>query len=427
MRLSTKVALALSLVVAVVGGVATTFAAQREAAEVRAQFRSTNIQALELLGLALAPSVADGHHHRAQAVLDNVANFPQRYPDVKNLEVIDLRGRVVADMDPRRFGETAAALPEQGAEPIVVEAGVGELEVILPIKLAHPVGTLRAKLTEQRLEGEVSRQRRGAAMFVVLSMTVLGLSLYLLHRKILGAPLAKLASVASALGAGRMDARAATQGSDEIGQLGRAFNQMADHLEEYTSGLESAVSARTAELEKANLKLEELATKDGLTSLCNRRHFEASGARILAEGLRRGTPVALVTIDIDHFKSFNDRRGHAFGDEVLKHVAKVFGAEARAMDVLARIGGEEFAVLMPNTDAEEASGAAERMRKGLASAPVEPDGELVTASFGVASTTEAGADLGKLMKAADDALYAAKRGGRNRVSVAPPSLKDGLS
>ena len=419
MKLSTKVALVLSLAVALVGGVGAAVATQRQAGQLRAQFRETNLQALEILGLALAPSVADGKHHRAQAVLDNVANFPERYPDVRDLEVVDPSGRVVADMDPRRFGEMAAPVPTLGADPLVIEHGLGELEVIMPIRLAHTVGTLRARLSDARLEADVAHQERIAVLLVVAGMTVLGVALYLLHRRLLGAPLVKLASVAAELRGGRMNAHAPIDRDDEIGQLGRAFNEMAAHLEEYTSGLESAVSARTADLEAANHKLEELATKDALTGLCNRRHFEASGARILAEGLRRGTPVALVLSDIDHFKAFNDRRGHPYGDEVLRHFSSVIGAEARAMDVFARIGGEEFAVIMPNAGAEEARGAAERMRQRLEEAPVEGTGDVVTASFGVASTTDAGADLGKLLKAADDALYAAKRSGRNRVSLAP--------
>ena len=420
MRLSTKVALALSLVVALVGGLATALATERQASEQRAEFRETNLRALELLGLALAPAVADGRHHRVQAVLDNVANFPERYPDVRSLEVVDLQGRVIADMDPTRFGEHVE-LGALGAEATIVERGHGELDVVMPLRLAHPVGLLRAKLTGARLEVEVGRHKLDAALFVITSMAVLGIVLYFLHRRVLGAPIAELALVAVELRGGRMEARASVQRNDELGELGRAFNEMAAHLETYTSGLEDKVRARTVELEEANHKLEELATTDALTGLCNRGHFESCGARQLAEARRRGASVGVVLADIDKFKSYNDRLGHAFGDDVLRHVAKLFQSEVREGDLVARIGGEEFVVLMPNATTEEAANAAERMRARLERDPMQPVGEVVTASFGVTSTEDVDARLDVLLKAADDALYTSKREGRNRVSLAPPS------
>jgi diguanylate cyclase (GGDEF)-like protein len=420
MRLSTKVAIALSSVVAVVGGAATTLATLRQASEQRAEFRETNLRALELLGLALAPAVAEGRHHRVQAVLDNVANFPERYPDVKSMSVVDLRGRIIADMDPTRFGDEGGKL-DPSAEATVVEHGSGELEVVMPLRLAHPVGILRAQLDERRLQSAVDRERIRAGAFLVSLLVALGVVLHVLHRRVLGAPIAELASVASDLKSGRMGVRAPVRRDDELGQLGRAFNEMAQHLEAYTTSLEDKVRERTKELEAVNHRLEELATTDALTGLCNRGHFEECGARQLAEARRRSAPVALVLSDIDRFKSFNDRYGHAFGDEVLRHVAKIFRAEVREGDLVARIGGEELAVLMPDATTDEAARAAERIRARLEATALEENGERVTASFGVTSTEDAPPELDKLLKAADDALYASKRDGRNRVSLAPPS------
>jgi diguanylate cyclase (GGDEF)-like protein len=425
MRLSTKVALALSAVVASAGGVAITVAAEREATEQRAAFRETNLRALELLALALAPAVADGRHHRAQAVLDNVANFPDRYPDVRSLEVVDPSGRVVADLDPTRFGEMSPEGPAASFDPLVRDAS-GELEFVVPIRLAHPVGVLRARLTKESLESRVARQRRAAALFIALAMASLAVVLYLLHRRLLGAPISDLSRVADALRAGKMDARAKVRQDDEIGHLARAFNEMADHVERYTTGLEGAVSARTSELQEANARLEEMAMTDALTGLCNRRHFASCGAREIADAKRGDAPVALVVADIDRFKSFNDRRGHAFGDEVLRHVADVFRAQVREMDLVARIGGEEFVVLMPRATTEEAFGVAERMRKRLEASPVE-EGEPVTASFGVASTSDREVDLDQLLQAADAALYRSKNEGRNRVTIADAPTPDEVS
>jgi len=422
MRLSAKVAIALSVVVTAAATFSAVIATERQASEQRAQFRRTNLQALELLGLALAPSVAEGRHQRAQAVVDNVANFPDRYPDIRELQVVDLGGRVIADLDPRRFGEHAGVARASG-EAEIVDDGEGGLSIVVPLRLAHSVGTLRATLTEARLRGEIFSGKRDAALFVLGTMAGLGVLLYLLHRRMLGAPVAELARVAADIRAGNMSARAPHRADDELGQLGSVFNDMAAHLERYTQELESAVQARTAELESANVRLKELATTDGLTKLSNRRYFEECALRDLSEARRSGRPVALVLADVDRFKTYNDRFGHAFGDEVLRHVAVVLSREARAMDLVARVGGEEFAVLMPDTGAEAAATAAERLREAIGREAVGPEGERVTASFGVANTVDSGSELDALLRAADDALYASKRGGRNRVSIAPASSK----
>lgn len=421
MRLSAKVAIALSLVVAGAATISAIVATERQAAEQRTQFRETNVRALELLGLALAPAVAEGRHHRAQAVVDNVANYPERYPDVRDLQVLDLGGRVVADMDPRRFGEVVSDPEVQVAEAAIEDGGDGQLRVVIPLRLAHSVGTLRATLNEARLHGEIFVRKRDAVLFVLATMAVLGLALYALHRRMLGGPVAALAEAAAQIRAGKMSARAEARTNDELGELGAAFNDMAAHLERHTSELEAAVRARTKELETANERLQELATTDGLTALSNRRYFEECAVRDLSEAKRSGKAVALVLCDVDRFKSFNDRYGHAFGDEVLKHVAHVLRTEARAMDLVARVGGEEFAILMPDTATEAALVAAERLREAIAKDALGPSSERVTASFGVATTAEAGSALDALLRAADDALYAAKRDGRNRVSLAPPS------
>src|SRR5262245_56062070 len=139
MTVSTKVAAALAIAVALLGGAAATLAIQRHTASQRGELGAAHREALELFAVAIAPSLADGSHHQAQAVLDNVVNFPERYPDVRALEVIDVHGRVFADIDPRRYGEHATRI-EDGAltagAPAVVEVGRGELEVTVPVRLA---------------------------------------------------------------------------------------------------------------------------------------------------------------------------------------------------------------------------------------------------------------------------------------------------
>jgi len=171
---------------------------------------------------------------------------------------------------------------------------------------------------------------------------------------------------------------------------------------------------------RARDHLEWMANYDGLTGIHNRRFVMDQMERLVKMAQRYGQPFAVLMLDVDHFKRVNDRRGHVVGDEVLRMVCAVSRRCIRDVDILGRYGGEEFLVLLPNTDREEARMVAERIRHAVraARAPVPGDPLRVTVSLGVsvygAETTHAQA----LVAAADAALYRAKRGGRNRVCVA---------
>jgi diguanylate cyclase (GGDEF)-like protein/PAS domain S-box-containing protein len=171
------------------------------------------------------------------------------------------------------------------------------------------------------------------------------------------------------------------------------------------------------ELQKANRRLAQLATTDELTALWNRRWFIGTLEREVQRQRRHGTRLALVMLDLDHFKDVNDTHGHAFGDLVLTETARLLKAESRATDFVARYGGEEFVVLMPDTSLEEAVTAAERMRRRVAERPISAGERSVqlTLSAGVvaAEGTHTHAP-DALMRLADEALYDAKRSGRNR-------------
>ena len=165
--------------------------------------------------------------------------------------------------------------------------------------------------------------------------------------------------------------------------------------------------------------VEQQATVDGLTGLANRRHAEEMLARELARSARFGGPVGLILADIDDFKAVNDEYGHPIGDAVLREVAGALLGTVREIDLAARWGGEEFAVVLPGTDVVGAAHAAERIRDALAHRDMfAPDGARlrVTASFGVASSSP-GTTSEKLVKVADEALYRAKRAGKDRVDA----------
>ncbi len=173
------------------------------------------------------------------------------------------------------------------------------------------------------------------------------------------------------------------------------------------------------ELERAHADADRLSRVDPLTGVYNRRHFSE---RLLAELAGRHGSTAVLLFDLDHFKSVNDRFGHLTGDAVLRAAADRIDSVVRGSDCLARWGGEEFAVLAPGTDREGAILLAERARSALAEQPVEVDGAVIelTVSAGVAVLGPDSQSHDLLLDAADEALYEAKRAGRNCVRVFQP-------
>jgi diguanylate cyclase (GGDEF)-like protein len=169
--------------------------------------------------------------------------------------------------------------------------------------------------------------------------------------------------------------------------------------------------------------LDRKASTDALTGLPNRRSFEARQSAEASQFARYGRPFALLILDVDHFKRFNDTWGHEAGDRVLQHVAQLLRASLREVDLPARLGGEEFVALMPETSLAAALEAAERVRRTIESNSVVWKGRplSVTASFGVAASPDCTLDTERLLPLADAALYAAKAAGRNRVAPAPCS------
>jgi diguanylate cyclase (GGDEF)-like protein len=168
-------------------------------------------------------------------------------------------------------------------------------------------------------------------------------------------------------------------------------------------------------------RVRQLAYIDGLTGIFNRRFFELRITEEIERAKRFGSGLAVIMIDIDHFKRLNDEFGHLLGDEVLRQVSSIFSQHLRKIDVVCRYGGEEFVVVLSQTDAEHALTVAEKLRKVVENWQFPGVPRTVTISAGTATFPEHGSERDQLVKAADSGMYMAKQCGRNRVCVAPPA------
>jgi diguanylate cyclase (GGDEF)-like protein len=268
-------------------------------------------------------------------------------------------------------------------------------------------------------------------MLGLLAVTTLGI-LYALWRlrRLLNASMGRLlASLHGYALGGSMDPLQASRMPEElqplaggIGDLAARMNAAYGELREVLAQREHAIADRTRELSDAVSKLDRLSRTDALTGCLNYRGFQEQALRLWQSAADRGGPFAVLAIDIDHFKSYNDHYGHLHGDGALKRFAgAVRSALLHADDVLARQGGEEFAVLLPDATLQQARVAASRIRERLREADIvhagAPGGRM-TASIGIAAMAPGQPVLlGTLLTQADAALYRAKAGGRDRAEA----------
>jgi len=220
-----------------------------------------------------------------------------------------------------------------------------------------------------------------------------------------------------------------TAGGD-LGQMIETMLAATKTAQERNGQLEAQLNEATREVQELRTHLEEVrmeALTDGLTGLFNRKHFDAQLRRDARQAMETGDSLCLLICDIDHFKKFNDNYGHAVGDEVIKLVARTLKQNVKGRDTPSRFGGEEFAVILPQTGLSNAATLGEQIRRRLAGKELKTkDGSRsfgsVTVSLGVAQY-RLGEPLPALLERADQALYAAKHAGRNRLMT---ELPDGV-
>ena len=297
---------------------------------------------------------------------------------------------------------------------------------VVPILVAGAAGVAAMLWLEQ---ATVAGKALWAVVIVVAAAAVSGLLALTAARATLRA-LDELADTVERLGRGELEARYPMRGSGEVDHLGHHINLMADQLEAARSELDrekadlkQRVTGQTRELQQANRLLMDIANRDVLTGLANRRRLELELERHITLSKRTGVPLAVIMIDLDKFKQYNDTAGHLAGDALLQSVATTLRARARATDLVVRWGGDEFCILVAGASPEGALKAADgfvgAIREAAAALQLPDSDVVVGASAGVAYYPGDGEDGTELIARADEALYQVKATGRGRVLRLP--------
>jgi diguanylate cyclase (GGDEF)-like protein len=214
---------------------------------------------------------------------------------------------------------------------------------------------------------------------------------------------------------GNLDVDLPVTGQSEVSYLTQVFNHMVFRLRQ---GREKLSAANQALLE-SNKELHQLSITDGLTGLFNRKHIMELLEREISRSRRYGRPITVLMLDIDHFKQVNDSYGHQAGDAVMCRLSAVLRGMVRDVDFVGRYGGEEFLVLLPDSDCQSGAETAERIRRKVQDLEIIANHQKisVTLSIGVSSHPQMGRDSDALICMADEALYQAKSTGRNRIVI----------
>ncbi|MBN2563998.1 MAG: diguanylate cyclase [Phycisphaerae bacterium] len=399
---------------------------------------------------ALAAATGDAVERADRRSLLGVAESLAQNSDVSYAVFTDMMGGLLASYQ-RGAGHVTHLVLEDtrlfSVEPIdqpslsVRGGGSPRIDIVYPVTsprvvavddISPPtVGYVRLGISLAAAEARLDAAMRniiGLAVGITLLMVPLG---YEVVRHLVG-PIDRLSRAARSFAAGNLDTRVAVTRRDELGELTGAFNSMADEVSrshsqmvELNAELEDRVLQRTRDLERANDRLREMAVRDSLTGLYNRRHFSELLERLFAEAARYGTDITCVMLDLDNFKRVNDSLGHHVGDRLLQLTARVIRESVRESDVPVRFGGDEFVVVLPRTSPAEARASAERMLTNFRVALTEemPEARIASLSIGLASREEDRPSKAmELVTLADEALYLAKAGGKNRIKVIRPAV-----
>jgi len=290
-----------------------------------------------------------------------------------------------------------------------------------------PEANLYASVDKMEEELEESKDAFIVEILIILLIVhlfMLVVTFYLTKR--LTAGIRYLSRVADKIKNNDYTARVDFKSDDELGQLGETFNNMVETIRSNEEHLQEVLKEKTEALELSNKELQYLASVDTLTQIMNRRSFFEYGDKLLSLSRHQKDDFTIIMCDLDEFKEVNDTYGHSAGDEVLKQFSKKVSSLLRKNDVFARIGGEEFAIILINIKDEDAIKQATRIREMVEILEIDIGREKlhITVSMGVASASEEDTRVAKILKKADKALYQAKTDGRNQVVLYTSALTE---
>lgn len=415
----------------------------------REQRGSQMVQMASMLAKAAAPVFAAGDF---AALRDLAAESADGMP-LLYVVISDLDGRQIAAAEDEKAGvlQTLSG-PVAGRAPVpgrpILRSGSKNVPVFLDV--TYPItthetsgatvggadratptkllGYVRTGMVEDRWQRTMA-SRLDLLIGVGILAAVVAIPLgFLLVRRIVS-PLDGLADAMNRFSRGELDVRSSVTRTDEIGRLALAFNRMADEhqrtherIVRLNADLEKRVAERTEQLR-------ELASREPLTGLYNRRYFNEMLEHRFSEAKRYESDISCIMLDLDDFKNVNDRFGHQTGDKLLILTAETITRQLRTADVAARFGGDEFIVLLPQTDSDRAHVLSERIAEQLVEQVREHlAGVRVTVSMGIASLPSANIKNAEaLIRAADNALYEAKAAGKDRIVMASTAARPAVS
>jgi diguanylate cyclase (GGDEF)-like protein len=397
------------------------------------EIEQSNAQAVQVMTSAVAERVEPALAAGDPAALQRVIRRAVERGSAVAVVVFDRDHRVVA-AEPGGIAQTPglAEWPEDAAErPDVTVRGV-------PSKVAFHVlrgreddiGGLLIAVDLRPLRQAVGRFRFHALLLAASALAICAAG-GLVAAHVLARPLEELAGTLAALARGEMHARHTVAGPEEIRRIAQNVNRVAEQFANaraeqirLAGDLDRQVEERTRQLEQHNRVLRQIGQQDLLTGLPNRLGLQKEMEKYLSLCRRSGQPLAVIMLDLDGFKAYNDTLGHTAGDRALCTAAAALKGRARASDIVARWGGDEFCILIPSTPADRALLATEGFIAAVTEAtrdlPRPDTGSVLGASAGVACFPEDGEEHEELINRADAALYRAKAAGKGRVFRASP-------
>lgn len=386
-----------------------------------ASIKATVTSDLEALGRSFAPSVSDAMWTFDQPLIESLTKGIAQTAIITGVKIEDSKGMVIAS-EGRIHGKNEPVSDSLLAPFQMYDASLWSV-AFAENRGKHALG----KMTLYSDRSVVTERVKNSFIVIVINSLIKTAGLWLIFYWAitwrLSRPLTELSKAVTNLDLKADENEPALidyPHRDEIGLLVGSLNEMRIRLAHSHREMEQQVADRTRELEAANRRLEALSITDGLTGIANRRRFDEVLLNEWNRALRVRQPLALLMLDVDWFKNYNDYYGHQAGDECLHSIARILEANSRrSSDLAARYGGEEFVLLAMNTDAKRATLLANIIRESIESLELTHLDSIykkVTVSIGVAVIIpESGLPPESLLRMADDALYQAKHQGRNCV------------